>query len=33
MQMIADNVRAQLSEILKTLSNEVTILLFTQKEG
>ena len=33
MQMIADNVRAQLSEILKTLSNEVTILLFTQKKG
>jgi len=33
MQMIADNVRAQLAEILKTLTNEVTILLFTQKEG
>ena len=33
MQMIADNVRAQLAPILKTLTNEVTILLFTQKEG
>jgi glutaredoxin-like protein len=33
MPMIADNVRAQLIEILKTLTNEVTILLFTQKEG
>ena len=33
MPMIADNVRAQLAEILKTLTNEVTILLFTQKEG
>jgi alkyl hydroperoxide reductase subunit AhpF len=33
MQMIADNVRAQLAPILTTLTNEVTILLFTQKEG
>ena len=33
MQMIADKVRAQLAEILKTLTNEVTVLLFTQKEG
>jgi alkyl hydroperoxide reductase subunit AhpF len=31
--MIADKVRAQLAPILKTLTNEVTILLFTQKEG
>jgi len=31
--MIADNVRAQLAPILTTLTNEVTILLFTQKEG
>jgi len=33
MQMIADNVRTQLAEILKTLTNEVTILLFSQKKG
>jgi alkyl hydroperoxide reductase subunit AhpF len=31
--MIADNVRAQLAPILTTLTNEVAILLFTQKEG
>jgi glutaredoxin-like protein len=31
--MITDNVRAELAQILKTLTNEVRILLFTQKEG
>ena len=33
MPMISDDMRSQLTEILKALTNEVTLLLFTQKEG